>query len=103
MTLTPDDDRMIGFNGWLIRRAGVDARHSDGRPQKQIAACIQASSQRACAQAIGESTYFVSTYWSKALSHGMRTALAQHPPGTVLVAPMDPRGTINGTTGWRPL
>jgi len=93
---------MIGYNGTIATPSGHEALHQ-GRRSAQVSMCIQAKSRKVVADAVGgrTSTYWVGLYCSKSLNAEMVEALAAYPPGTLLIKPLDPSGTIDGTTGWR--
>jgi hypothetical protein len=92
---------MIGFNGTIQTPPGHDARHPDGRRAAQVHMCIQATSRKTVAEALGgrTSAYWVGMYCSKALNAKMIEALSAYPPGTLLIK-ADNHGTIDGETGW---
>lgn len=97
---TQTEKPMVGYNGLHHRTRSHDARHPDGRVAVQVRACIQATNRKVVAAAIGSSVNYVADYWNKNLTTDMVEALSAHPPGTLLIGPLDPGGTIDGQSGW---
>jgi hypothetical protein len=92
---------VIGYNGTIPSR-GVTALHADGRRAAQVSFCIQVSNRRQVAEAINASVYYVGQYVNKALNESMEAALSLYPAGMLLIRPLDPGDTIDGTKDWRP-
>jgi hypothetical protein len=93
--------KLKDFSGWHID-GYTKATDANGRAQSQHRIAVRASSQKAAAEAIGCTLYFFRDFIGETGNAETIAALDEYPPLTVLVAPMDPGGTIDGTPGWRP-
>jgi hypothetical protein len=90
----------------VVPRA-VDVRRADGRRASQVCMALLAPSVAAAIRVVntpGWGRSYIGKYVqvSDADDAPNGVPLADYPPGTVLIAPLDPGDTIDGTTGWRP-
>ena len=86
---------------------GVVARHADGRPATQVRRAFLAASFAEAVRTIDRRGWD-RAYIKKWVQVGdiekapPGIPFGEHEPGTVLIAPLDPGDTIDGTEGWRP-
>lgn len=99
--------KMVAYQGWIIASPRWENRHRDGRSLTQCEVAVLAPSMTAASRALTEQTgshygvRHIKNYVSAETGNKKTLdALAQHSPLTVLVAPMDPGGTIFGQTEW---
>lgn len=98
--------KLKAFSGWIISPRRWENRTRDGRPSIQCRAAVLVTSRKAAAAALSAATgsriteHHIANYMGESSNPAMLDALSKHKPGTVLVAPMDPGGTILGQPGW---
>lgn len=95
------------FEYAAITPRGVNARMADGRHASQVKMAFLATSVAAAIRVVdmpGWNRNYIARYVqvSDADDAPSGVPLADYPPGTVLIAPLDPGDTIDGTAGWRP-
>lgn len=89
------------WHGVLITPSGVEARHSDGRPARQVRAAVRVTSQKAAAEALRMSVGYLRDYFGCDPAEMYSIPLLEEAePGTVVVCPMDPGDTIDGQRDW---
>lgn len=71
-----------------------------GTYASQVEAAVLAPSKKAAAEAFGVSLHEFNTYGGETWNLETLEALAQHPPGTLLVKGLDPGNTVMGQEGW---
>lgn len=92
--------RLKNWRGNTFAKSAWTSKYRD-RDAQQIRFLVRTTSQRTAAALVGQSLYEFQQYCGETGNDSDITELDKYPPSTLLVAPLDPGGTINGETGWQ--
>ena len=92
---------------WATTPPRVNARHVNGRPASQVKMAFLAPSTAAAlrlTERFGWGRSYIKDHVQVHEPDDLPSSvpLDQFEPGTILIAPLNPGDTIDGTTGWRP-